>query len=84
MVMTFVVCGSIQWFSTFSWHIYRIYLEHTGLPVLHDINHLTSFNKNAACLHRAKVKLCLYLGGHYAMKLHAGAKHNSRMQVVLR
>ena len=84
MVMTFVVCGSIQWCSTFSWCIYRIYLEHPGLPVLHDINHLTSLTIMQCVCTEAKVKLYLYYSWHHAMKLYAGAKHNSKLQVVLR
>jgi len=82
--MTFVVWVSIQLFSTFSWYIYRIYSEYTGLPVLHDINHLTSLTKMQCVCIQAKVKLYLYLGWHHAMKLYAGAKHNSRLQVILR
>jgi len=81
MIITYVAC--VSRFSIYSQCTYRIYLENSGLPVLHDIYHLTS-NKNSVCLHRGKFKLYLYLGWHHAMRLYAGAKRNSRLQVVLR
>jgi hypothetical protein len=54
--------------------IYRIYLEQTALPSLHDINELTFLTKMQCVCMEAKVKLYLYLGWHHTMKLYGVVK----------